>query len=582
MGMDSGVIQEIKARLDLADIVRRYVELRPVSGRFMGVCPFHHETKPSFSVHPEQGFYYCFGCQATGDVIDFYARMNGLDFREALEALAAEAGVELTRHEADPAFEARKKERTDCLAMHSLAADYFRRVLAGPAGEPAREYIARRKLVPEIVERFGLGYSPADWQGVQNFLRSKGYQPEVAVTAGLLSKNDSGRTYDRFRDRLIFPISDVAGRIIAFGGRIIGDGEPKYLNSSDSPIYKKGEHLYGMAQARPAIARVRRAYLTEGYVDVIALHQAGFPESVGVLGTALTPAQVKRLGGFCNRVDLVFDGDAAGRKAAFRSAEMILAQGLTCRVVLLPQGEDVDDVLKTRGREGFEACVREAGDGLDFCMQELKGTGSAREILTWVEEFTAKLQDGSFRAYFLPRLVRGLGLDERELRGMFSGPQGSERHVSRRNPAAKQAGRLEHGLARDKSFLAFAVRHPEQRHELDELGLAEVLETDWARELWARMLATPDEALFAELPHEDKVFWAENSLAQDRSGQAAGEEWQDVCTTLGGLRCETRRSNLLVALREAQGRGDSAEAQRLMQALSALNAEWQGRVDEQL
>ena len=420
---DQSVVREIKARLNLADLARRYMELRQVSGRWKGLCPFHQEKTPSFSINEQEGFYYCFGCHASGDLIDFYCRVNGLEFREALEQLAEEAGVELQEYRPDPKVQQERGLRRQCLHMYAVARDHFRDNLARPDGADCRGYIERRALAPHIVESFELGWAPDAWQSLSDALRREGYSPEQGVEAGLLSRNERGRIFDRFRGRLIFPIKDLSGQVIAFGGRIIiADPEKeqaKYINSSDTPIYKKGEHLYGLFQARRAISAKRRALLTEGYMDVLSLHQYGYDNACGVLGTALTPEQVKRLGGFCSSIDLIFDGDEAGRKAALKSCEMILGRGMQCRVVLMPEGEDVDSLLQRDGTGAFEQLLSTAPDGLEYCMGVVAQL-APREVLDWVKRFLDSLAQPELCSFYISRLASGLGLDETELRATIA------------------------------------------------------------------------------------------------------------------------------------------------------------------
>ncbi|WP_051693936.1 DNA primase [Desulfohalovibrio reitneri] len=585
MGIDSHTIQELKSRLDLGEVVRRYVELKPASaGRFMGPCPFHQETKGSFSVNPEQGFYYCFGCQASGDVIDFYSRINGLEFRDAVEALAREAGLEMRSGPVDPKAAERRERKKACLEMHRLAQEYFRSLLRGRAGKAARDYLERRGTPSEVVENFGLGCSTDDWQGLQDFLRSKGFTPEQGVEAGLLSqKGETGRTYDRFRGRLIFPISDVAGKPLAFGGRVLGDGEPKYLNSSDSPIYKKGEHLYGLHQARPTMAKTRRALLTEGYMDVLSLHQFGYGDAVGVLGTSLTTEQVKRLAGFCGRIDLVFDGDRAGRAAALRSAEMILCQGLTCRVVLLPEGKDVDDVLQAEGTEGFEAFLGNAWDGLEFCMDEMRSTGSAKEVMEWAKRFLGGLKEQDWLAWYLPRLAEGLDLDEAVLRrSTMKVVHPAEGRREKQGGPAKPAGKLEkEGAPGDRHLLAQLLLHPERWREFAKRDYDAVFTTEWARRFWEKVVSSGAEDVdgcFHLLDEAEKRFVGVVKNELPSLGDEEREErWNDCGSGLERRLHNQHMQQINTALREAAQRGDQEEVERLFLVMNELC----GRIDEQ-
>ncbi len=603
MKYDTNVVQVVKSRIDIADVVRRYVELRNVGGRLVGVCPFHHETKGSFNVHSDKGFFHCFGCQASGDVIDFYCRINGLDFRDGLEQLAAEAGIQLETVKADPNAARKKKLKQACLEMHALAEQFFRARLAGPEGAGAREYLVRRKVSPELIETFGLGFSPDGWQALQDFLASRGYAPADGVQAGLLSANAQGRTWDRFRGRLIFPIRDVAGKVVAFGGRVMGEGDPKYLNSADSPIYKKGEHLYGLSQARTNISRTRRALLTEGYMDVITLHQFGYTEACAALGTALTPDQVKRLAGFCNRVDLVFDGDPPGRKAAMKAAEMILSHGASCRAVMLPDGEDVDSLLHGQGRQGFEACLDQARDGLEFCMATARSAYSPKEVVSWAKGFLAGLSDLDLRAFFLPRLAFGLGLDETALResasraslgqhpaGASAAPSGrsgtdepwaprqasgtagrSGPYPSRGAPLRPRPANGE-GLftPRDSGFLEFAVRYGGIIPELEALGLSGILQNDAARRFWAKLVASGGADVFHELDDAEKAFWAMVQLKEPPPDEVAAKLWEDYRRELASLPKKNKLAELKEAMRQARANGDSLEEIRLAAAYNSL------------
>lgn len=422
----------IKERLNIADIVRRYVTLQRHGGRWVAPCPFHQETKPSFSVNEEEGFFYCFGCQASGDLFDFYSRINGLDFRETLEQLAAEAGITLEdkgRGGRDSAEQDKEVSlRRAALKMHELAASLYVSALAGPGGQECREYIARRKMSPEILESFGIGWAPRDWRTLADSLKRAGFSPEDGVAAGLLAGSDKGSPYDRFRGRLMFPIKNLSGRVIAFGGRIIADEDSaKYINSADSPLYKKGDNLYGLFQARRSISVAGSVMLTEGYMDVLTLHQFGYTNACGVLGTALTREQVKRLGGFCSTIELLFDGDGAGRKAALRSCEMILTRGLAARVVLMPEGEDIDSLLHGAGREAFEALRKSAPEGLDFCIRTL-GAQAPRDAIDWVKNFLRQLreQQPELVSGYAARLARGLDLDERALLREDSGARSAD------------------------------------------------------------------------------------------------------------------------------------------------------------
>ena len=576
MKNDSGAVAAVKARANIAEIVGRYVTLRPVGSRLVGPCPFHQETKGSFNVHPDKGFFHCFGCQASGDVIDFFCRINGLEFREGLERLAAEVGVDLGRARSDPRAAAKKREHDACLAMHELADRYFRHLLGQGEGRVAREYLERRGVSAEMIERFSLGVSPEGWQGLQTVLRGRGFDDDSAIIAGLLTQGKNGRTWDRFRGRLMFPIRDGGGRVIAFGGRVMGEGDPKYLNSAETPIYTKGQHLYGLFEARPVMAKTRRALLSEGYLDVITLHQFGYGEACGVLGTAMTHEQARRLSGFAPRVDLVFDGDAPGRKAALRAAQMLLTLGGACRVVPLPDGEDVDSLLHAQGRDGFEACLERAEDGLNFCLRMVRESYAPREIVAWAGEFLGGLADEGLRALFIPRVASGLGLAEAELRRLLSRPAKRPAPGQRPGEAAAPRQPAWELAPRDAQILSFVVRRPDYAAHLAGEGLAELLGNADARMFFARLAGlVPDES-GARLTEPETAFWAKAQMEPPVSDADAAAFFEELCVFLHEARESDRRRAVMDAIRLAQQRGDSEEALRLLGELQALS----GRGDE--
>jgi DNA primase len=559
---DQGLIAQIKACLRIEDVIGRHVELRPSGNRLVAPCPFHQETKPSFSVNPEGGFYYCFGCQASGDIIEFYRAINGLEFGEAVEALAREAGLEVRRR---PEYMAPGEiSRSQCLDMHALAAVFYREVLGRAPGQAARDYIARRGLAPEIVERFCLGWAPAGWNELRDHLRGRGFSEVVAEKAGLVSKSAKGSYYDRFRERLIFPIMNLSAQTVAFGGRSLVDGDgPKYLNSSETPIYTKGEHLYGLYQARRAMSHSKSVLLTEGYVDVLSLHQFGFENSCGVLGTALTPEQVHRLSGLVGQVDLVFDGDNAGRKAALRSAEMILTQGLKCRVLLMPEGEDVDSVLQKNGRTSLLELSAQAVDGLDYCLRQLSANQSPKDVLNWATGFMSRLKKLDWKSYYLPKLAAGLGLSETELRRTL-GEKGAD-------ATASVPARLEQCKPSqlDKNLLAFAVRFPEYHGQLHELGLGEALATERGRIFWSKIFGVSPHEVLSRMDQGEKQFYVQCQMRTDVTVDDGRSEWDEVQDFLRQTGQRRDLESLNSGLRKARQSGDFQEELRLLALIQA-------------
>lgn len=520
-GFDNSASQAIKDRINIVDLVKRYVNLHHSGGsRWMGPCPFHQETKGSFSVNEEEGFFYCFGCQASGDIFDFYSRINGVDFKEALEQLAEEAGIELKvarnpqqSGEADKARTLRKQ----ALKMHEVAKKFYRGNLLATAGKACREYIAARELSKEIVESFELGWSLPEWSGLSNALRRAGFSPADTVASGLVIHGDKG-AYDRFRSRLMFPIKNLSGHVIAFGGRIIDQADTaKYINSSDSPIYKKGDNLYGLFQARRAVSAKKSVMMTEGYMDVLTLHQFGYQNSCGVLGTALTAEQIKRLAGFTSHMELIFDGDPPGRKAALRSAEMILSRGLNCRVVLLPDDEDIDSLLKGHGKEEFEDLREKAPDGFTFCLRVLNESYAPKDALAWMKQFMQHLELPELAGKYVSEFARGLGFDAAILRKDLGLQEMHPRRYwagQKRLPGDTAPGVAAPSFKKpdpDRQFLAFAIRNLHHVERLAECGLEFALSAPWARDFWSKIVSVAPSCLegdiLAQLDDKEKQFW---------------------------------------------------------------------------
>ncbi len=365
-------VEEVRARSDIVEIVGEVVKLKKAGREYSGLCPFHDEKSPSFSVNPAKGVYHCFGCGASGDVFKFVQERMGLDFVEAVKHVAGKAGVPVREVRAGPSEE--EDPRRPLFEANAFAQKWFRDQLLDPAaGAEAREYMKARGIEDETAERFGLGFAPDEWRGLRDAAAAHGITDELLLQVGLLKQSErNSEPYDRFRGRLIFPIEAVGGRIIGFGGRIIGEGKPKYLNSPETPIYHKGETLYGLHRARHAIRREEVALVVEGYMDVVALASAGFEHAVAPLGTSLTDDQARLIRRYTGKALLLYDSDRAGLKASFRSGDALLAQGVHPSVVSLPTGEDPDTLVRSEGAAGLQRYLDAAVDILDRKIQILE------------------------------------------------------------------------------------------------------------------------------------------------------------------------------------------------------------------
>ena len=358
------VIDEVRARADIVDIVGEVVQLKKSGREFKANCPFHDERTPSFYVVPSKGFYKCFGCGKSGDAFDFVMERQGLDFVDAVKYVAGKAGVEVrevkrAREEDDP--------NRPLHELNAFAQSWFREQLTDETiGAPARAYLERRGIGLDVAERYGLGFAPDQWRGLREAAQKHGFGDDVMLDMGLLKQSErSKEPYDGFRGRVMFPIEGVSGRVIAFGGRILDGEGPKYINSPETPVYSKGQNLYGLSWAKNNIRREEAAMVVEGYMDVVSLAAAGFEHVVAPLGTALTTEQAQLLSRYTTRVLLLFDSDAAGLRATFKAGDVLLEAGLHPAVVTLPPGEDPDTLVQSQGRTALEALIDDAVDVLD-------------------------------------------------------------------------------------------------------------------------------------------------------------------------------------------------------------------------
>jgi DNA primase len=364
LDINDRVLAELRAAADIVEVISPYTALRKAGRNFKGLCPFHQEKTPSFVVDRDKGLYHCFGCGAGGDVIHFVRQIERLDFPEAVEHLAGRFGVEVPRRQSRQRDETREKLAEAMAAAHRF---YAKRLAEEP--NPAAEYLTRRSVPKDIWKQFGLGFAPDSWDELARGL--SGFPVERLVEAGLLQPGQEGkRPYDRFRNRLLFPIRDEKGRVVGFGGRSLGNEEPKYLNSPETPLFLKSRTLYGYFEAREAIRQQDRAILVEGYFDHLALVRAGFRETVATMGTALTANQGERLRRSVETVFVCYDGDPAGRSATGRAIPVLLAAGLRVRVVAMPPDSDPDDVLSRSGPRPLAERVEASTAFLDWWIED--------------------------------------------------------------------------------------------------------------------------------------------------------------------------------------------------------------------
>lgn len=374
-GALGAIADQVRARADIVEIVSEYVALRPAGRSYKGLCPFHKERTPSFTVSPDRQLFYCFGCGAGGNVFTFLMRLQGLRFQEAVLRVAERVGMAAEVERAlrgGPGHAERLGVQEALWELQARAAAWFaERLWHDPEAEVARRYLARRGVTTQVARDFRLGYAPDDWHALERALGGDARAVARLVEAGLVVRREDGRHYDRFRGRLIFPITDLHGHVVGFGGRALADGqEPKYLNSPESPVYRKSRVLYGLDRALSAVRRTGRAVVVEGYMDVLAMHQYGLEEAVATCGTSLTAEHGRLLARLCSYVVVAFDADAAGQGGALRSLQQLRAAGLDVRVAVLPAGHDPDSLLRQEGRSAMEAVLQEARGVYEFFVEQ--------------------------------------------------------------------------------------------------------------------------------------------------------------------------------------------------------------------
>ncbi len=362
------LIQDIIAANDIVALVGQYVQLRRSGGSYVGLCPFHKEKTPSFHVTPDRQLYYCFGCGAGGNIVEFVKNMEHLDFVETVRFLADRAGIRIDTASFSEADKKRYEQKQRYLQLNKDAARFFREKLFSPAAKTAQEYVKKRGLSGDTVKTYGLGYAPDDWDAMTKHLLQIGYSRDELAQVGVSTFTKTGKLIDRFRDRLMFPIIDVRGNVIGFGGRILGEGNVKYLNSPETPVFNKGQNLFSLQLAK----RSHELILVEGYMDVISLYQSGIQNAVASLGTALTAEQARLAAKYAEKVTICYDTDGAGVKAAMRAIEVFSGVDVKLRVLSLPEGKDPDEFIKTNGAVKFTELLQKADTPAAFQIAQLR------------------------------------------------------------------------------------------------------------------------------------------------------------------------------------------------------------------
>jgi len=461
----SSFIDELLARVDIVDVIDSRVQLKKTGRDYQACCPFHNEKTPSFTVSPDKQFYHCFGCGAHGSALGFLMEYEHMGFVEAVEELASGVGMEVPREQGSSGGE-EKSYQALYAVMEKVAGYYCQQLRQHPEASRATDYLKGRGLTGEIAAVFEIGFAPPGWDNLMTALEKQGVSQQVLENVGMLVKKDNGNYYDRFRDRVMFPIRDTRGRVIAFGGRQLDDESgPKYLNSSETPIFHKGRELYGLYQARKAERNLERLVVVEGYMDVVSLAQFGVRNAVATLGTATTRDHLERLFRIVTQVVFCFDGDRAGRQAAWRALENalpVLSEGRQVNFMFLPEGEDPDTLVRREGKDGFEKRVSEAVPFSDYFFGEmvqavdLSTTEGRARLVEKTRPLLKKLPDGVFRHMMAARLAEIAHVDPPVLSDL--GPA--------KSPGTPQTARRMSGSGQGPSSVRQAIRMMLHRPEL--------------------------------------------------------------------------------------------------------------------
>lgn len=564
-------LQTVRDRVDIVDLVGRHVSLKKAGRSYKGLCPFHHEKTPSFVVTPERGTWHCFGCGEGGNAFAFLMRQENLTFPEAVRSLAAELGIEIPESDAGE-----RGVLEGVLRANALAQEYYQRALAGEEGCAAREYLAGRGLGPEESARLGLGFAPERWEGVVEALRRARIPGEVAERAGLARARPAGGHYDLLRGRVVFPIRDARGRVVAFGGRALAAGqEPKYLNTPESPVFRKREALYGLPAALEPMRGAGRAIVVEGYFDQIALVRAGLGEAVATCGTALTEEHAKALLRRTRNVVLLFDGDEAGQRAMLRALEVLLPVGLRVRAAALPAGEDPDDFLRRAGAEALRRLVDEAKPALELAIARAAAAGcrtpwERADAVTAVTPLLALVPDPVERGEFARRLALAVGADAADVAATLRRERRSDAPEAPPAPARRLGAEDRHYA----TLLRLLADHPAELASFDERSLLELApDADW-RALAAAVLASPAGALASlvdELEGEARRRFSElanEPRADLDDAERAPKIFSDTLAKLSRLRLEREKKALTARL--ASGEVSLAEKQRQLEERRGL------------
>jgi len=576
------VLDDIRSANSINDVVAEFLPLKKSGRNYKGLCPFHAEKTPSFMVNPEKRIFHCFGCGEGGNVFGFIMKHQNMTFPEAVRWLAKRGGVNIPEN-LPPRQRERGRERERLQEANSAAMEYFRRNLDGGPGGKAMTYLLARGLGRETIDAFSLGYALPSWDALGKALRAAGFKDEELVKAGLIVARSKGGYNDRFRSRVIFPIRDPQGGVIAFGGRIMGEGEPKYLNSPETPLYNKSKVLYGFDRAKEFLRKEGFGVVVEGYLDCIAAHQAGVGNVVATSGTALTDEHLRLMARYSPQWTVMFDGDAAGVRAAKRSLELFVAHGLFARGVLLPEGEDPDSYLKKHGADAFRSLLEGAESLMEFFIGHTvreHRTGTVEGKVAAVREVVpllAKVKGNVELAEYVGLVAHRLGVKEEVLWAEVRA--GTSQGKQRETATARVLSSVRTGRAEEVGIVRAMLSSEAVAAQMREEVSLEDLEDDDCRAVAARILALLDEGVTegfgGRLHFEEErlnrlvASWLADSLSAEDEAIAI-KEGRDCLARLEKRRVDRESGLLQEKIAEAERTGNKEVIHKLLKIKQEL------------
>ncbi len=554
MPIPDSFIAELTSRCDIESTISSYVPLKRAGRLLKGLCPFHGEKTPSFTVYPETASFYCFGCGAGGDVITFIKRIENLDYLDAVKFLADRAGM--TVPESAHVNDAESKLRVRVLEANRAAARFFHEQLYSSAGAEALAYYRKRGYSDKTIRHFGLGYAPNDYFSLANELRKQGFREDELVAAFLCKRGQKGGVYDVFRNRVMVPIIDIRGNVIAFGGRVLDDSKPKYVNTSDTPAFKKSRNLFALNFAKATGAK--ELILCEGYMDVIAMHQAGFENAVAALGTSFTEEHANLLARYTENVTMIFDSDEAGKKATRRAIDILRPTGVGIRVVNIPDGKDPDEFIKKNGAERFRVLLQKSAGDVEYRLIEIASRHDLNtdvgktEYLNEAARLLASLDDPIESDVYAGRLAKEMDVQKSVMTERIKSIRAGKERYQRKNQTSqvlrknakitdavnKEAKDHPRAVAAEEKVIGTLLRHPDLLKTAKAELPPETLATSFNKRLYKALLDRHDAGLLTELPFLAEEYSPEEmayitKMQQDAAIQTGSkEEFAALCNVL--------------------------------------------------